>query len=1447
MSHTNAAVARLFNLRRLALTVSAACLAFTATTAANAAALAAPKNVKVVGSGISATISWTLSPGATAYRIYRTPALGKPGYLQVGAAAVKVVNTALAYGTTYSYYVVPLKGTSAGTRSATVSMTSVPVAPTSVTKIVSAAGVRVSWTGATAATSYNILRGTSLSAMAVIGSTKGLFYNDAAAAAGTTYYYRVQSANLSGGGLLAPAITALTFPAAPAKPTVSLQTGTTFSVNWAAVRSATSYTLWRALDAGAWAVYKTGLTGLSTLDANLGYGHTATYAVVAVNASGSSAQSPRTQWSTPPPAPTGLTGTLNASFNNATIAWTASPGATSYALFRSDGSGGQIRIASPTVPNYQDATVEYGRTYVYQVIAVSNFGSSPRSETISVLMPPAQPSGFVVTANRYKISTSWNAATGAESYRLWRSEGGAAPEIYQRGATSPFVDDNLPGGHTYNYQVQGLNATGYGPLTAIASATTAPPTPTGVGATAQSDSNQIAWTAADGASSYVVYRHEAASTTFTEAGRPTTNSYADLSIEFGKVYVYRVTATNAAGASEPSTEVTLQSAPPVPANFQLSRSGGTATLTWSAALSATSYEIYTPTGSTISVGSALTYVDPTLQPGLTYTYYVRAVNASAPGAWSTSRSVTLPPSAPTGLNASAREDGNIIAWTASPGATTYIVYRHEASVTNFAELIRLSTNTHADASIQLGKRYVYRVVASNAAGSSDPSSEVSIQSAPPVPGNFNLTTSATTATLTWTASLSATSYDIYMPAGTTQSVGAALTYVDSSLQAGRSYTYYVRAVNASSPGPWSASRSVTLAPLPPTGLNATGGRGQNSLSWSASSGATQYKIFRGTAIGSLTQLDTTTATTYTDQTVVGVRQYFYAVTASNAGGESARSATASATSLLVTPTNLHGAIDGNDAVLEWNGSTGASSYKIFRALNGAAKTVLTSVSTTSHRDTTLPSGGTATYTVAAVSASPADESPESASISLLLPPAQPSNFRVAGAYRSIAVSWNAAAGATSYRILRGTSATNLATLTEQTELRFTDAGLRPGTSYWYAVVALNSGGASSPTATLQGVAYGTVSAFLADGILRVKCYDCTSYSQVASHVTAFKAEGPTVAYAVGDLLYALKNPVTGTSNFLSAGVVSFQVSPDRVAFMSDGHLKLVSDPATTATIRDVDNGVTAYYLDANFFIYRWSSSLYRVTDSSYVTLMNNVTGAMVIGHTFFFGVGDNNWYVATPNQATEYRSLYAARAIAALDGKYAYQRDNVVYQGDAYAAAADQYVDSVSGDATLGVTRQGTYYFKYPNYLYLAPAAGGAVQQIDYDVLSVLPGPTLAYFKTNRLYQRMNDGTIRLLATGTIVANQTGSGIIFFMRDGILFRVFNGEPSPIGLQNIVNFAVTTEGDAAGFLDADGYFYRFDSPSTTAAYTWVPQFYPYSIGDGPGCIGYTAAGVESCMP
>ncbi|MGD0568234.1 MAG: glycoside hydrolase family 44 protein [Candidatus Sulfotelmatobacter sp.] len=159
------------------------------------------------------------------------------------------------------------------------------------------------------------------------------------------------------------------------------------------------------------------------------------------------------------------------------------------------------------------------------------------------------------------------------------------------------------------------------------------------------------------------------------------------------------------------------------------------------------------------------------------------------------------------------------------------------------------------------------------------------------------------------------------------------------------------------------------APAVPTGLTATPGNMQVSLSWSASSGATSYNVGTATVSGGPYSTVSTSATNYTVMNLTNGTTYYFVVAAANSVGTSANSSQMSATpnAIPAAPVGLTATPGNMQVSLSWSASSSATSYNVERGTaSGGPYTTVNSPTTTSYVDTGLTNGTTYYYVVTAV-------------------------------------------------------------------------------------------------------------------------------------------------------------------------------------------------------------------------------------------------------------------------------------------------------------------------------------------------------------------------------------------------------------------------------------------------------------------------------------------------
>jgi Glycoside hydrolase family 44/Fibronectin type III domain len=177
-----------------------------------------------------------------------------------------------------------------------------------------------------------------------------------------------------------------------------------------------------------------------------------------------------------------------------------------------------------------------------------------------------------------------------------------------------------------------------------------------------------------------------------------------------------------------------------------------------------------------------------------------------------------PPSAPTGLKATAANQQVSLTWNASSGATSYNVKRGTASGGPYSTVSSPSTTSYTDSSVTNATTYYYVVSAVNSAGESANSSQASATPvAPPAaPTGLSATAGDKQVALTWNASTGAATYNVKRSTThggpyTTVNSPTGTSYTDVGLTDGTKYYYVVSAVNAG--GESANSTEVSATPV----------------------------------------------------------------------------------------------------------------------------------------------------------------------------------------------------------------------------------------------------------------------------------------------------------------------------------------------------------------------------------------------------------------------------------------------------------------------------------------------------------------------------------------------------------------------------------------------------------------------------------------------------------
>ena len=181
--------------------------------------------------------------------------------------------------------------------------------------------------------------------------------------------------------------------------------------------------------------------------------------------------------------------------------------------------------------------------------------------------------------------------------------------------------------------------------------------------------------------------------------------------------------------------------------------------------------------------------------------------------------------------------------------------------------------------------------------------------------------------------------------------------------------------------------------------------------------------------------------------------------------------TATTTSTLSAPSGFSATGAAGQVTLAWTALSGASSYTMFWGTASgitSSNYAITSISTNSYTHTGRDNGTTYYYKIAAVSS--AGTGTLSSEVSASTPPTSPANLSATTGNGKNTIDWDAASGATSYTLYWGTSAGISSSSTAITSIssdNYTHSSLTNGTTYYYKVAAVNSGGTGSLTSEVN--------------------------------------------------------------------------------------------------------------------------------------------------------------------------------------------------------------------------------------------------------------------------------------------------------------------------------------------------------------------------------------------
>jgi hypothetical protein len=495
--------------------------------------------------------------------------------------------------------------------------------------------------------------------------------------------------------------------------------------------------------------------------------------------------------------------------------------------------------------------------------------------------------------------------------------------------------------------------------------------------------------------------------------------------------------------------------------------------------------------------------DTPLEPSTTYTYRVRAFNGNGESRWTKEASATTkpaPPITPTSLTATTVDHQRIdLAWADnSADETGFRIERKTEPSGTFALIATVGANVtkYYNTGLQSGTAYTYRVRAFNAGGDSGHSNgataSTDVATLPAAPSDLVATAvDHQRIDLAWTDnSTDETGFRIERktePSGTFALIatvgGNATKYYNTSLAAGTTYTYRIRAFSgvgeSENSNEATATTDPATTPPAPSNLVATPVSGDRiDLTWTDnSSDETGFRIERKTEPSGTYAVIATVGANVTKYYNTGLQPgttYTYRIRAYNGVGDSPYSNEATSTTGVppVAPSDLAATtVDHQRIDLAWtDNSDDEIGFKIERKLepSGAFALIATvGANVTKYYNTGLQPGTTYSYRVRSYNA--AGDSPASneatATTNSATTPNPPSDLTATAAdHQRIDLAWtDNSDDEIAFRIERKTEPSGTFALIATVGANVTkyyNTGLEAGTTYTYRIRAYNGVGNS---------------------------------------------------------------------------------------------------------------------------------------------------------------------------------------------------------------------------------------------------------------------------------------------------------------------------------------------------------------------------------------------------
>jgi uncharacterized repeat protein (TIGR01451 family) len=721
-----------------------------------------------------------------------------------------------------------------------------------------------------------------------------------------------------------------------------------------------------------------------------------------------------------------------------------------------------------------------------------------------------------------------------------------------------------------------------------------------------------------------------------------------------------------------------------------------------------------------------------------------------------------------------------LSWTGSPSAVGYLVEQSTDGGTTYSTIASTPAGVtdYEVKGLSAATTYTFRVAPVGSIDTSTPSNAIQAATETAIPSGVSANpTSSTTATLNWSDTPGETGFAVYEAPVVTSSglstdgvatggdfvqigtVAAGVTTFNvTGLSPATPYQFAVRSINSAGvlSGMSQVATATTPTDAPPGTPVANASTNSIVISWNDVTGEAGFAVDRSLdGVDGWTQIGTTEAgvLSYTDTTIQSGITYYYRIRSLDSGGTSVPTSVIAAVTTISSPLNLVPVSTTTTAtVLNWSDVAGEDGFAVLESTDGGntfSKIGITAAGVTTYPVTGLAAGATYQFAVEAFNSVPAASTPGNVVSVTTIPAAPASVLATPLSASSASLTWNDVAGETGFTLQRSPDGaggwSTIATLPAAT-LAYTDTTLSPGTSYFYRVSAINSGGTSAastpasvltipsaPVASLTGlsvsqsqVSWGAVTgatqyivqrsldgstnwttAATATGSLSATVSNLASSTKYYYRVAAVNASGSssqsaTVSQVSAPLAqYSQHNAIYGTTS--SGAIYAVDLTAGTSTFI--GQLSVV--PAAPG--RDPISGILYFYQQGTSNVYSWNPTTgnTQLVETGLLTSPSQAGAYRADGTAFV--ICQDGYLRSVPSGSSTATTIgkvtVSGMALPALPGSMAFSSNGTLYMmagGIMYTlntttAAATPIASTLIGNVVMAFGPRGLLYTTDPN------------------------------------------------------------------------------------------------------------------------------------------------------